>query len=338
MEYKYLGRSGLKVSELCLGTMTFGRESDKKESLKMLDTFIDAGGNFLDTADSYGPKGQPGTSEMVLGQLLKGKRDKVVISTKVGFPTSDGVNDMGLSRVHILQEVEKSLKRLQTNYIDIYHVHCWDEGTPLEETLSVLDGLIHSGKVRYIGVSNYTAWQIMKALELSRRYGWAKFVSAQMQYSLVTRDIEREILPLCQYEGLTIMAWGPLGGGFLSGKYRPGKEPPAMGARLVEVKKNEEEAWERRAIERNFRILEVVDEIAKRRKVVQAQVALAWLLKKGVIPIIGARTLDQLKVNLNSVELKISKEDVERLDKASYLEIGYPYRFISEVFPDRSRK
>jgi len=338
MKYRYLGRTGLKVSELCLGTMTFGRESDKKESKKMLDSYLDSGGNFVDTADQYGPEGHPGTSEAILGQLLKGRRDKVVISTKVGFPTSDGVNDMGLSRAHILREVEESLRRLNTDYIDIYHVHCWDEGTPLEETLSVLDRLVQSGKVRYIGASNYTAWQLMKAIGLSDYYGWVRFVSAQMQYSLVVRDIEREILPLCHYEGLTVMAWGPLGGGFLSGKYRPGKKPPSMGARLVDVKKNEEEAWERRATERNFRILEVVEEIAKTRKVTQTQVALSWVLAMGVIPIVGARTLDQLKVNLDSIKLKLNKEELERLDRVSSLKIGYPYRFIREEYPDRSRK
>lgn len=338
MEYWYMGSSGLKVAQLCLGTMTFGRESDKEQSQRMLDSYLDAGGNFVDTADAYGPEGQPGTSEKVLGQLLKGKRDKIVISTKVGFPTGSGVNDMGLSRVYILRTIEESLKRLQTDYIDIYHVHCWDEGTPLEETLLVLDGLVRAGKVRYVGVSNYAAWQLMKALGLSKRYGWAQFKSAQMQYSLVMRDIEREILPLCRYEGLTMMAWGPLGGGFLSGKYRLEKRLPLRGNRLVEVKANEEEAWNRRATERNFKIVETVGEIARMREVTHAQVALAWLLERQVIPILGARTLEQLKSNLVSVELKLNKEELEKLERASFVELGYPYRFIQEVYPDRNRK
>jgi len=334
MEYRYLGSSGLKVSQACLGTMTFGREADEQTSTKMIDHYREAGGNFLDTADSYGPKGQAGTSEMVVGRALKGKRHDFVISTKVGFPTGPGANDLGLSRAHIFREVEASLRRLQTDYIDVYHVHCWDEGTPLEETLSALNTLVSTGKVRYLGGSNFAAWQIMKALAVCDNSGWPRFVSAQMQYSLLMRDIEREILPLCDHEGLSVIAWGPLGGGFLTGKYQTGVAPPHEG-RVVTVNENEEEAWIRRATERNFQIVEAVGEVARSLGVRHANVALAWLLARGVIPIIGARDLDHLETNLKSIDLGLSPVEAEKLERASWIDLGYPYRFIREVFPDR---
>ena len=336
MEYRYLGTSGVKVARLCLGTMTFGREADEQTSGSMVDYYLDAGGNFIDTADCYGPGSEAGTSESVLGRLLKGRRNKVILSTKVGFPTGPDTNDLGLSRAHILREVEASLQRLQTDYIDLYHVHCWDWGTPLEETLSVLDGLVKSGKVRYVAVSNFTAWQLMKALGMCDRYGWVRFVSAQMQYSLLIRDIEREVLPLCENEGLGLMAWSPLGGGFLSGKYREGEKPPKA-SRHMEVGANEEEAWERRATERNFRIVKAVGKISESHSTTHAAVALSWLLARKVIPILGARNLEQLKTNLESVDLGLNSEEVESLDKASFVEIGYPYRFIHEVYPERKK-
>jgi len=316
--------------------MTFGRETDEKTSQSMVDYYLDAGGNFVDTADAYGPGDEAGTSESVLGRVLKGIRNKVVLSTKVGFPTGHGPNDLGLSRAHILKEVEASLRRLQTDYIDLYHVHCWDNGSPLEETLSVLDGLVKSGKVRYLAVSNFTAWQIMKALGMSDRYGWKRFVSVQMQYSLVMRDIEREILPLCENEGLGVMAWGPLGGGFLSGKYRKG-EKASKDSRLAAVKPNEEEAWARRTTEKNFRIVEAVGKIAESHKVTFSEVSLAWLINQNVIPIVGARNMEQLNVNLDSVKLRLSSEELVSLDQASFIEKGYPYRFIMDVYPERKK-
>lgn len=334
MKYRYLGSTGLKVAQICLGTMTFGREVDASTSQTILDYYLDCGGNFVDTADAYGPQGRAGASESVLGQWLKRKRDEVIVSTKVGFPTSTGLNDLGLSRAHIVKELERSLQRLKTDYVDLYHVHCWDLATPLEETLSVLDGLVRSGKVRYLGVSNYMAWQLMKALGMCDRYRLERFVSAQMQYSLVVRDIEREIIPLCESEGLSILAWGPLGGGFLSGKYRKG-EKPSGDSRLVEVKENEEEAWSRRATERNFQIAATVGKIAKSRDISHSQVALAWLLDRNVIPIIGARNLEQLKVNLASAEVSLNSEEKENLDRVSWIDKGYPFRFIHEVYPNR---
>jgi len=327
MEYRFLGNTGVQVSELCLGTMTFGRETDEATSRVIIDRFLEAGGNFVDTADVYGKT--PGLSEEIVGRALKGRRDKVILATKVFFPTGSGPNQRGLSRIHIMQAVEASLRRLQTDYIDLYYVHCWDKRTPLEETLATLDDLVKSGKVRYLGVSNFTAWQLMKALSISERWGWSKFVCLQPQYSLVVRDIEREILPLCREEGLGVAVWGPLGGGFLSGKYRRGEKPPE-GTRIAGAKEDWEEAWSRRATEKNFRILDVVGEIASSRGKSYAQVALAWVRAQPGItsPIIGARTLEQLEDNLGSAGWELTSEELEALDRVSRLEEGYPYRFI----------
>ena len=327
MEYRYLGKSGVKVSELCLGTMTFGKGTEEKTAQAMIDRFLEAGGNFIDTADVYGKK--RGTSEEIVGRALKGKRQKIVLTTKVNFPVEPGPNEKGLSRVHIMQAIEASLKRLQTDYVDLYCVHCWDSKTPLEETLSTLDNLVSSGKVRYLAASNFTAWQLMKALGLSDRYGWQRFICLQPQYSLVVRDIERELLPLCIEEGLGVVLWSPLGGGFLSGKYRRGENPPP-GSRITPELKGPEEAWERRMTERNFCIIDVIGKIADARQKSYAQVALAWLRQQlGVTsPIIGAKTIEQLEDNLGSVGWDLTSEEMDALDKVSQVEEGYPYRFI----------
>src|SRR5580658_2961284 len=223
MEYRNLGATGLKVSELSLGCMTFGRESSEEDSRKMIDKFIEVGGNFLDTANVYAA----GASEEILGRALKHhKRDQLVIATKVRFNAklftggAVGPNEIGLSRGHIMAEVERSLHRLQLDYIDLYQVHSWDFETPIEETMRALDDLVRQGKVRYIGASNFTAWQLMKSLWVSDKHGVARFDCLQPQYSLISREIEREILPLCRYEAVGVIPWSPLGGGFLTGKYR----------------------------------------------------------------------------------------------------------------------
>ncbi len=328
MDYRRMGETGLLVSELCLGCMTFGREADETTSRELVDRFLEAGGNFLDTANVY----SDGVSEEITGRAIKGVRDDLVLATKVRFPMGEGPNDAGLSRKHILQSCEKSLRRLGTDYIDLYQVHCWDELTPLEETLAALTDLVREGKVRYIGVSNFTAWQIMKSLWVSEAGGFERFVCLQPQYSLVERNIEYEILPVCREEGLGVIPWSPLGGGFLSGKYRREERPPED-SRIAGATENMEEYWDRRATERNWRVLDAVGEIAEETGKTYAQISLNWLLRQeGVTaPIIGARTMEQLEDNLGAAGWELAAEQVERLSEAGALEDVYPYRFIREA-------
>jgi aryl-alcohol dehydrogenase-like predicted oxidoreductase len=325
MEYRRLGDTGLMVSELCLGCMTFGREASEEDSKRLVDRFLDAGGNFIDTADVY----SKGVSEEITGRTIKGVRDDVVLATKVYFPMGEGPNDTGLSRKHVTQGCEDSLRRLGTDYIDLYQVHCWDSATPLKETLSALTDLVRSGKVRYIGVSNFTGWQLVKSVCLSEANGLERFVCLQPQYSLVERNIEREILPICLEEGLGVIPWSPLGGGFLSGKYRREEEPPE-GSRISEAVASMEEHWDRRATDRNWRALDVVGRISEETGKSYAQISLNWLLRQvGVTaPIIGARTLEQLEDNLGASGWTLDEEQVEELSDASALEDVYPYRFI----------
>lgn len=335
MKYNYLGKTELKVSELCLGTMTFGRETDEKIAIQMVDRFEEIGGNFIDTADVYGSK--PGLSEEIVGKALKERRQNFILTTKVNSPTASGPNDRGLSRIHIMQAIDASLKRLQTDYIDIYFIHCWNSKTPLEDSLFTLDNLVKSGKVRYLGVSNFTAWQLMKALGISDRFGWQRFVCLQPQYSLVMRHIEPEFFPLCQEEGLGIVAWSPLGGGFLSGKYLPGKEL-APDSRIASVEKREgyreksEDSWQKRATEQNFRILEEMEKISKKQGKSFSQIALSWIRAKKEItaPIIGARTMVQLEDNLGCIGWELTAEELKILDEVSNINIPYPYRFIRQ--------
>ncbi len=229
MLYRFLGTTGLKVSEVCLGTMTFGRETSSQESHQILDRFVDAGGTFIDTADVY----SRGASEEIIGAWLKNQqRDDLVIATKVRFPMGEKPNDVGLSRKHILSAVDASLRRLRTDYIDLYQVHAWDGAAWLPETLGTLNSLVQSGKVRYIGASNFTGWQLQKAIDLSRQMGWEPFCCLQPQYNLLERAIEWEILPVCHQEGLGVIPWSPLRGGWLSGKFRRGMTAPPSGTLL----------------------------------------------------------------------------------------------------------
>src|SRR5690606_410779 len=237
MDYRFMGRTGMRVSELCLGAMTFGRETTEADSHAILDRFVELGGNFIDTADVY----SRGLSEEITGRWLSQKnRDDLVIATKVRFPMGEGPNDLGLSRKHIMSAVENSLRRLRTDYIDLYQVHCWDHITPLEETLSTLDVLVKSGKVRYIGVSNYTGWQLQKAIDMSRHNGWEPYTCLQPQYNLLTRTMEWELTDVCLNEGVGIIPWSPLRGGWLSGKFRRGMTAPAEGSR---IEKAEQQGW-----------------------------------------------------------------------------------------------
>ena len=328
MQFRRLGTTGLMVSELCLGCMTFGRELDEEGSKEIVSRFLEAGGNFIDTADVY----ERGASEEIVGRALKGvRREDVVLATKVRFPMGEGPNDVGLSRKHVISGCDASLARLGTDYVDLYQVHAWDAATPLQETLSALTDLVRAGKVRYIGVSNFAGWQLMKSLWVSDARGLERFVCLQPQYSLVERNIEREILPVCHEEGLGVIPWSPLGGGFLSGKYRRGEEP-VQGSRIAEAVESMEEHWDRRATERNWRTLDVVGEISEETGKSYAQISLNWLLRqRGVTaPIIGARRLDQLEDNLGATGWELGEEQVARLSQASAIEEVYPYRFIRE--------
>jgi aryl-alcohol dehydrogenase-like predicted oxidoreductase len=332
MKYHPLGRSGLIVSELCLGTMIFGenspRSTDADTAGKMIQYYLEQGGNHIDTANTYAE----GRSEEIVGQFFEGKRQEVVLATKLRFSIGKSVNDAGLSRSYLIKGVEISLKRLRTDYIDILYVHLWDPITPLEETMRALDDLVAAGKIRYIGVSNFKAWQLMKALSISDQHGWSRFIAAQYQYSLVCRDIEREFVELCVREGVGITPWGPLGGGFLTGKYHKEHRPmEAEDGRLATQSEEAEEAWNRRNTPRNWHILEAVVEIAENHPgASNSQIALAWLLHKpGVVSVVlGARTLDQLRDNMWAPDINLNPKEMQRLEEISAIDPGYPYRMI----------
>jgi aryl-alcohol dehydrogenase-like predicted oxidoreductase len=327
MNVRQLGRTGLRVSELCLGAMTFGREADEPTSIQMLNRYIEAGGNFIDNADVYGPT--PGVSEEVLGRWLKGRdRASLVLASKVRFPTGPGPNDYGLSRKHILDGVHASLRRLGTDYIDLYQVHYWDPTTPLEETLSTLDDLVHQGKVRYIGVSNYKPAQLQRAIDVSRQHGWQAFVCLQPLYNLLDRAIEWDLLAVCQSEGLGVIPWSPLRGGWLSGRYRRGMDAPPSTSRVEEAsKQNWGERWELYATERTWTVLDALFAVAEECSHTPPQVAINWLLNRpGVTaPIIGARSLKHLEDNLGASGWSLSAEQMERLTQAGDLVAPYPY-------------
>lgn len=331
MDYRYLGKTGLKVSELCLGAMTFGRETDEETSHQILDRFIETGANFIDTADVY----SRGISEEIVGRWLKDKpRDDLVIATKVRFPMGDGPNEVGISRKHILAGVENSLRRLNTDYIDLYQVHCWDKGTPLEETLSTLDSLVKSGKVRYIGASNFNGWQLQKALDLSRKMGWEPFSCLQPQYNLLCRSTEWEVIPVCQNEGLGVIPWSPLRGGWLSGKFQRGMAAPPKGSRVETAEeKGWGESWSAYNNEHTWTVLDALFAVAEDVDKTPAQVALNWVLQSpGVTtPIIGARTMEQLEDNLKASGWSLNEEQMARLNQASELSLPYPYDFITKA-------
>ncbi|OAS83975.1 MULTISPECIES: aldo/keto reductase [Metabacillus] len=324
MEYKVLGKSGLLVSELCLGAMTFGKEVNEADSTKMIHRFLDQGGNFIDTADVY----VGGESERIVGKAIKDRRSEVVLATKVRMRVGPHPNDFGYSRRRILEGVDQSLKRLNTDYIDLYQLHVWDNITPIEETIRTLDDLVSSGKVRYIGCSNFLAWQMMKALSYSDFHNLVRFISIQPQYSLLNREMDREVLPLCKEENVGVIPWAPIGGGFLTGKYSKG-EVPTSGRLSNGVG---ESSWENRSNEKNFKILQAVQEVTHEIDKTPAQVALNWLLNKEEItsPIFGASSLDQFEENMGSVGWKLSEEHWDNLDKVSKLPSEYPTRFLEK--------
>ncbi|MBN1566014.1 MAG: aldo/keto reductase [Anaerolineae bacterium] len=324
MEFRYMGKTGMRVSELCLGAMTFGRDTSEADSYTMMDMFAAAGGNFIDTANVYGR----GTSEEIVGRWLKNQpREDWVIATKVRFPMGDGPNEVGLSRKHILTSVEASLRRLDTDYIDLYQVHTWDPGTPLAETLGTLNALVESGKVRYIGASNFFGWQLQKAVDLSNQRGWEPFTCLQPLYNLLDRGAEWEMVPVCQNEGLGIIPWSPLRGGWLSGKYTRDMTAPPAGMRVDQAEQNNwGERWSVYNNDRTWAVLDALFEVAKAEDKTPAQTALNWLKDKpGVTaPIIGARKIAHLEDNLGAVGWTMSAANRAKLDAVSDMPVAYP--------------
>jgi aryl-alcohol dehydrogenase-like predicted oxidoreductase len=327
MEYRQLGRSGLKVSVLTMGTMTMGGKGPfakvgnvgLAEARRLIDLCIDAGVNLIDTADVY----SAGASEEIVGEALGGKRKGgVLIATKVRFPMGDGPNDRGLSRYHIVNECEASLKRLKTDVIDLYQLHEWDGLTPLEETLSALDMLLSAGKIRYVGCSNYSGWHVMKALAIAERFRLPRFIAQQIHYTLQAREAEYELIPITIDQGLGILVWSPLAGGLLSGKHRRNQATPQGTRQLA--------GWNEPPIhdeEKLWNIVDVIVETARARGVSGAQVALSWLLgRPGVTSlIIGGRSEAQFKDNLAAADLMLSQEERKRLDDVSAPTLLYPY-------------
>src|SRR5918994_4288160 len=335
MEYRRLGRSGLFVSTMTLGTMTFGGRggfeavgsTDVATATRQVDMCLDAGVNLFDTADIY----SGGESEDILGQAISGRRDRVLLATKARMPAGEGPNEAGLSRQHLIRQCEASLRRLGTDYIDLYQTHEWDGVTPLEETLEALDTLVRSGKVRYVGCSNYSGWQLMKALGVSDRLGLQRYVSQQIHYTLQAREAEYELVPLAVDQGCSILVWSPLAGGLLSGKYR--RDRDASEGRHVE-------GWDEPPVYDTDRLYDIVDalvEIAEGRGVSAAQVALAWLLGRPSVAsvIIGARTDEQLADNLGAAELGLSEEERRRLDEVSAPPLIYPFWHQAKTASDR---
>ncbi len=328
MEYRQLGRSGLKVPELCFGTGTFGAgneffkawgETSDDQAKRMIDTCMEAGLNFFDTADIY----SDGASEEMLGRAISHlHREDVLLSTKATFRLGKGPNDVGSSRYHLLQAVDRSLKRLNTDYIDVYHLHAFDATTPVEETLSALDHIVRQGKVRYIAASNFSGWHLMKSLSVSERYGWARYVGHQVYYSLIGRDYEWELMPLAADQGVGALVWSPLGWGRLTGKIRRGQPLPETSRLHVTA-----EQGPQMPDEYLYKVVDALDEVAKETGKSLPQIALAWVLSRPTIAtvIIGARSEEQLKANLGSVGWKLTAEQIAKLDSASKVSLAYPY-------------
>jgi aryl-alcohol dehydrogenase-like predicted oxidoreductase len=335
MELRPLGMTGAAVSAYALGSMTFGAEADEAASHAMLDRYLEAGGNFVDTADVYAE----GASEEIIGRWLQksGRRDEIVLATKARFRMGGGPNDVGLSRLHLRRACEASLKRLGVDTIDLYQAHCWDPATPIEETLAAFDELVAEGKVRYVGVSNFTGWQLQRAALLGSQAGHARVATLQPQYSLLAREIEWELVPLCLVEGIGMLPWSPLGGGWLTGKYSR-DEHPSGATRLGEDPDRGQEAWDRRNTERTWAVVDAVREIADALGASMAQVALTWVTQRpGVTStILGTRSVEQLEDNLGAAGLELEPEQVARLDDASDPGLPYPYGFIEEMSDDRA--
>jgi aryl-alcohol dehydrogenase-like predicted oxidoreductase len=327
MEYRTMGYSGCAVSAYCLGTMTFGSETDEKGSHQQLDRFVEAGGNFVDTADVY----SHGVSEEIIGRWFASRpadlTEPVVLATKGRFALDDVPNGDGLTTRHLTRALDASLRRLGLDAVDLYQVHAYDPWTPLEETLRTLDGFIRAGKIRYYGLSNFTGWQLTKAVHLARALGVAQPVTLQPQYSLLVREIEWEIVPAVQDAGMGMLPWSPLGGGWLSGKYRRDQRPTGA-TRLGEDPGRGMEAYDRRGSDHTWAVIDAVQKIAEQREVSTAEVALAWVTARPAVTstILGARTMEQLEANLSAADLILTAEETATLDAVSDPRpVDYPY-------------
>jgi aryl-alcohol dehydrogenase-like predicted oxidoreductase len=326
MQHRYLGGSGLRVSAIGLGTMGFGGggkfaavgTNGVDQARRQLDLCLEAGVDLVDTADVY----SDGRSEEIVGEVIKGRRQRIVLASKVRFAMGDGPNDEGLSRHHVIEGCEASLRRLGVDHIDLYQVHQWDGRTPLEETLAALDTLIQQGKVRYVGCSNFSAWHVMKALGVADAKHLPRFVSQQIHYTPQAREAENELIPLSLDQGLGVLVWSPLAGGLLSGKYRRGVQPPEGSRHLSD--------WNEPPVHDEDRLYDIVDtlvEIAESHGVSAAQVTLAWLLAKPGVSsvVVGARTEEQLSDNLAAADLRLSEAEFEQIDEVSRPPLQYPY-------------
>lgn len=328
MDFRTLGRSGMSVSTYCLGTMTFGNETDEAGSHEQLDLFVEAGGTLIDTADVY----TTGVSEEIIGRWLAKRpadvTDRVVIATKGRFPMGEDANDQGLSRRHLDRALEASLRRLGVETIDLYQPHAWDPLTPIEETLAWFDDAIRAGKVRYFGVSNFTGWQVQKTVDLAEFRGLPRMVTLQPQYNLLAREIEWEVIPACLENGVGLLPWSPLGGGWLTGKYTRDQRPTGA-TRLGENPQRGVEAYDARAgSDRTWAVIDALQSIAEARGVPMGRVALAWLHDRPAMTsvILGARTTEQLADNLAAAGLHLDPEETARLDAASDpAPAEYPY-------------
>lgn len=312
MKYVNLGRTGMKISQVCLGTLSFGNEREYMigldEARPIIEKAIDLGINFFDTANVY----SRGRSEEITGEVLKDYRSDVVIATKVSQSMGDGPNDQGLSRLHIMNQIEGSLRRLQTDHIDLYWIHRWDYNTPIKQTLSTLDDLVHQGKVRCVGASSMWAWQLAKALWTSDKLGLVRFEGMQNHYNLAYREEEREMNPLCRDQGISIIPWSPLARGFLAGKYKRGETPKSVRF------DSDPYLQDRYFKDEDFDVVEQVERIADEKDVTPAQVALSWLVHKGAVPVIGIKRVEHVETAVESLDVRLTNEDMNQLE-APYL-------------------
>ena len=329
MRYKLLGRSGLRVSELCLGTMTFGEEwgwgADKKESRRMFDAFLEAGGNFIDTANRY----TEGTSEKLVGEFMADRRQEIVLATKYTLYMKQGApNSAGNHRKNMVQALENSLKRLKTDYIDLYWLHAWDYLTPVDEVMRAFDDMVRAGKVLYIGVSDTPAWIISQANTLAELRGWTPFVGLQIEYSLLERTVERELLPMARAFDMAVTPWGAIGGGVLTGKYSKARPTEST------TKRYEEDNESPRLSEKSLAIADEVVKVSEEAGCTPAQVAINWVRQQPglMIPIIGVRTEAQLKDNLACLDHPLTEDHLQRLNEVSRIELGFPHDFLSKDF------